>query len=251
MKKYSWLFFILLFGNSKFIRSQAIINTATISHDLDSAISLVVDLSGNFSRGNLSVDDLGGSLGFGISLNEDQSIWVLAGGNVLNTQDEQVQRGAFSHIRHNWELNPRLTLQTFGQIQSNTALDINNRTLLGSTLGLDLDQSGNSFIGLGSFWEAEFYGISPNANGLRANAMFASEWSGDVVEWTVLVYYQPYWMNLNDYRAIINSDFRVEVSESIEIGTSLSSRFDSRPHSNLFPWDFSLLTTLRYSFNKS
>ena len=232
-------------------KAQTIINTATISHDLDSTISFVVDLAGNFSRGNLSVDDLGGSLGLGVSLNEDQSIWILAGGNVLNTQGEQVQEGAFSHLRHNWEITPSMTLQTFAQVQMNTALDFNRRSLIGSTIGYDLDKEGQSFIGLGSFWEDEIYGLSPKASGLRGNAMIASEWSGDKVEWLVLVYYQPYLSDFQDYRAILNSDFRVNLTSDIQLGTSISSRFDSKPHSGLFPWDFSLLTTLRYSFHRS
>ena len=83
------------------LNGQSIINTSSISHDLDSALSLVVDAGGDFSRGNSSVNDISSSFGIGKSLSQDASFWLLGGFNQLAVDGATQQQASHVHVRLN------------------------------------------------------------------------------------------------------------------------------------------------------
>ena len=110
-------------------QAQSIINTSSISHDLDSTLSIVIDAGGNISRGNSRVDDVNLNFGLGKSLGEDASVWLLGGHNELRGNGSLLQKTSFVHLRYNYEFNSRTTLSAYSQSQLNTVLDLESNLL--------------------------------------------------------------------------------------------------------------------------
>ena len=70
-----WILLLTILNVNQSI-AQSIINTSSISHDLDSTISIVIDAGGNISRGNSRVL-FGGNISYDFS--KEQSATAMIG----------------------------------------------------------------------------------------------------------------------------------------------------------------------------
>jgi len=86
---------LILILISSVLNGQSIINTSAISHDLDSSLSLVLDVGADFSRGNSSMNDISSSFGLGKIVTKDASIWLLGGYNELSVNGETQQQASY------------------------------------------------------------------------------------------------------------------------------------------------------------
>lgn len=233
------------------MKAQSIINTSAISQDLDSTLSVILEVSGDFSRGNAHVDRLSTSGGVGWSISENTSMWVLGGYNSLSDNKKLIQEAAFIHARYNYELNSLLTFNFYGQIQSNSVIEIADRRLGGMNLNLFLNETQSASIAMGMFYELEDYNSGEKERLIRGNAVgvFMKEWK--TLEVVAFAYYQPNVRDFLDYRCIGELSIRKSLFTSLQLGLNWASRYDSSPHSSLKAWDNSFNLSLRYKFLKA
>ena len=230
--------------------AQSIINTSSIAHDLDSAISVVADLGGDFSRGNSSVNHLKLNAGLGKSLSESSSLWLIGGYNELKGNGVLLQRSAFTHVRLNYELTPRTTVNTYVQWQNNIVLSMKSRQLTGFNIDFDLDQKKSSTLMLGAFYENELYEDDNRARLVRANIVAVSEQKVGQISLVGFLYYQPSIIRPSDFRCIGELSARVKLFKSTQLAINSAARFDSSPHSGLSSSDMTITTSVRYQFHK-
>lgn len=231
--------------------AQTIINTASISHDLDSALSLVVDVSGSFSRGNADINRIKANTGIGVSTGENSSIWLLSGFNELRTNSDLVQQSKFLHGRFNYELRPRIIVSAFTQYQSNLVLDMKSRVLLGTNLGFGLDKKAHTMLLTGVFYEAERYLSGEEQALIRLNIVGFTEKKFEHFEVVGFMYFQPNSANFSDFRYIGEASLRVPISSFLQLSTNFVARYDSSPHSSLSTWDTNFNIGLRLELHKS
>ncbi len=227
-------------------QSQTIINTSDLAHDLDSGIRIGVNYSGNFSVGNLILYDLNLNGVAGLSLSKYSSIWFAGGINQLKTDVSQIANTHYYHLRYNYHILPKTTIQFYYQNQTNDILLFKNRQLAGVNTNFDI-YNDNHFICLGAFYESENYLTEePLKQTFRGNILLVLKGEKSKIKWATLLFMQPSVENVSDYRAIWNSDLTYEILNNLNIGLALNGRYDSKPHGNLERYDFNLLTMLTY-----
>lgn len=244
-------FVIVSLGFVGSLNAQSIINTSSISHDLDSTISVLADFSGNFSRGNAEINDITLSGGIGISATKNSSFWVLGGSSSLTSNDEKIQSVDFIHLRFNYELSDRITSNAYTQFQSNSILAITYRRLLGLNFDYDFDSSDKNTFTLGAFRELEMYEDASQALLYRANVVVNSEVEIKQTKIVGFAYYQPSLSNITDYRLIGELSARVPLAPSVQLMVNLASRYDSIPISSIGSWDVGSTMGLRIKFDKA
>jgi hypothetical protein len=243
------IIFILLIYQGK-IFTQSIINTSSISSDLDSAFSLVLDVGGNFSRGNAKINNFDGNFGLGFSIRENSSLWIIGGINNLKSDDQLIQRSSFLHLRYNQEINSIFTINLYSQYQENEVLSIKNRLLYGINTRINLNEGGSSNLSLGGFYEYEQYNINESSKLFRLNIAGVTEHKLKNIEIIGFIFLQPSFEKISDFRGIGELNIRVPVINNLQISADLVSRFDSSPISTLKKLDTSLTFSFRYEIHK-
>jgi hypothetical protein len=241
---------VVLFGFISSLNAQSIINTSSISHDLDSTISILADLSGNFSRGNAEINDINVSGGVGISATKNSSFWVLGGLNLLTSGDEKIQSVHFIHLRYNYELSDRITLNAFTQFQANSVLAVTYRELFGVNFGYDFDSSDRNTLMFGVFREFEKYEDASQSLLYRANVVGNTEIKLKQNNIVGFIYFQPSLKEVSDYRLIGELSFLIPLASFLELEINLASRYDSNPISNIGRWDIGSTIGLHVEFMK-
>lgn len=242
------LTFILV---SSFLKGQSIINTSAISHDLDSSLSLVLDAGADFSRGNSSVNNITSSFGVGKSLTEDASLWFLEGYNQLAVNGAVQQQAFYGHLRTNYEIRDRITLNVYGQFQSNSVLAMDSRFLSGVNVDFDFGKDQDFMIALGAFNEVENYRDGLTSNLFRGNVITVAEHKTKHIEVVGFAYFQPNLFDITDYRCIGELSFRFPITNDLQLSMNAAARFDSSPHSGLNSTDLGFTTSLRYEKHKN
>mgnify|MGYP000084626616 CR=1 FL=1 len=236
---------------STVLNGQSIINTSAISHDLDSSLSLVLDAGADFSRGNSSVNNISSSFGLGKSLTEDASIWILGGYNQLAINGETQQQASYGHLRVNYEIIEGITLNAYGQFQSNSVLAMDSRFLSGANVDFDFGKDKDLMIAVGAFREFEDYKGGLTSNLVRGNAVVVAEHKTAHVEVAGFAYFQPSLSDLSDYRCIGELSLRFPITNDLQLSMNAAARFDSSPHSGLNSTDVGLTTTIRYELHSN
>ena len=243
------LHLLILFLMSSLLKGQSIINTSAISHDLDSSLSLVLDAGADLSRGNSSVNNISSSVGIGKSLSKDASLWLLGGYNQLAVNGETQQQAFYSHMRINYEINERTTLNAYGQFQSNSVLAMDSRFLTGANIDFDLGKERDFMLAFGAFREVENYRDGQNSSLFRGNAVAVAEHKTAHVEVVGFAYFQPSLSDLSDFRCIGELSLRFPITNDLQLSVNAAARFDSSPHSGLNTTDLGLSTSLRYELH--
>lgn len=234
---------------STVLNGQSIINTSAISHDLDSSLSLVLDAGADFSRGNSSVNNISSSFGLGKSLTEDASIWILGGYNQLAINGETQQQASYGHLRVNYEIIEGITLNAYGQFQSNSVLAMDSRFLSGANVDFDFGKDKDLMIAVGAFREFEDYKGGLTSKLVRGNAVVVAEHKTAHVEIVGFAYFQPSISDLADYRCIGELSLRFPITNDLQLSLNAATRFDSSPHSGLNSTDVGLTTAIRYELH--
>lgn len=247
IRTYISLLSILWFAG---VQAQSIINTSAISHDLDSAFSLVLDVGGNFSRGNSKVNDISASLGIGKSISEDASLWLLGGYNQLVGNDEVLQKTSFSHLRINYEIKNKVTINIYTQFQDNAVLTLDSRYLIGSNIDFDLNNDRSSTLVLGLFREWENYSNGEKTSLFRMNLAGNTEIKGKYVDILGFLYFQPNVQRWQDFRFIGEASVRVMLRSNLQLSLNGAVRYDNSPHNSLNSLDLVFNTSLRYELHR-
>ena len=246
--RFKWIGILSVFSIS--VYGQSIINTSAISHDLDSALSVVVDAGGDFSFGNSNIQDLSVNFGVGKSLTEDASLWLIGGGNRLISDLDVLQSQSYVHVRFNYEIKDNWTLNGYAQTQTNSVLEIRNRTIFGGNLEIDFNPDQTISAAIGGFAELERYTVDAMSQKFRGNVILVGENSLNKSELVGFLYLQPALDNLHDFRMIGEFSLRTAITSSLQFAVNGVIRFDNEPHQSLARTDMGITTSMRYEFHK-
>ena len=141
-------------------------------------------------------------------------------------------------------------IQFFSQNQFNSALEINERNLIGLnfTKTIYTDSYTYKFTG-GVFEEQEIYSDYSKVNLLRGNLATSITAEVSEIDVNITLYYQPAFTNIRDYRMLGELALQFPISEQLVFEIESALRFDSDPHLGLLPLDFSTIIGMVYSIS--
>jgi hypothetical protein len=168
---------------------------------------------------------------------------ILGGYDLLSESGEGILNSGFMHLRHNFRLTGKIKTFEFYQLQFNDVLLLNKREVFGAGLRIALitKDSLSSNINLGLMRELEVLDhtiLEPDE--LAEIIYLRATFTGSIkliISKTVridnIVYYQPYLKDFSDYRLLNEFNLAVSLQDHVELITSLSTRFDSKPPGSL------------------
>ena len=101
----------------------------------------------------------------------------------------------------------------------------------------------------GVFQEAEIYSDLSEKNLNRANIAASVTTEVSDVDVHLTLYYQPALSVFDDYRMLGELSLQFPISEQLEFEIESALRYDSDPHLNLLPLDFSTVIGMVYSIS--
>lgn len=166
----------------------------------------------------------------------------------------------FAHFRYNYDINKKITLEAFTQIQTDEIQLIRNRSLTGTGLRFQLVKNDTASLYLGAImiyeYEEEFEGASGKPTEIdlinrdpRAS-LYVSAAYAFTSYFTInhVTYYQPNVSDFRDFRISSESIVSVSVSKKVSFKTYLQFIYDSRPPDPAVPNSmYSLTTGLSFS----
>jgi len=218
--------------------SQAIVNTEKIFGDEKEKFYLGIEFSIKGKRGNTNVFELDENFSIGCRVGNN---WFrLIGGNkLLSQKDVDLINYAFIQIRYNYFFSKRIRTFHFFQLQSNKAILLKRRSLVGSGLRFSIFRS-DSFIfdiGTGLMYEEEFLNeeflqvTEPSVTKLfrLTNILVLKYQLNERLTFVNINYFQPSLKKLSDLRILDEFNFLVEVTKNFEIDLALKWRLDNDP----------------------
>ena len=156
----------------------------------------------------------------------------------------------FVNTRLHFSLNEDMKLQVFYQNQFNSALELNQRDLFGANFGKTIHTKEYLYkFTVGSFLENETYSDLSNKQVYRGNAATSITAEVSDVDINLTVYYQPDIFVPEDYRLLGELALQFPISEQLVFEVESALRFDSDPHLDLLPLDFSTIIGMVYSIS--
>ncbi len=231
-------------------RTQTIVNTYDLITPIDSIWSATTELQGTFAAGNGVFTALNSGLGLGRTINSKTEAWFLGGYNYASESGNSIYSTGFLNTRLHYSLPQNLQLQLFYQGQFNSALELDQRSLFGVNFGKSLFTKEYIYkFTAGSFRELEIYSDKSEMNLFRGNiaASITTEFSDVDVHLTL--YFQPDLNSFVDYRMLGELALQFPISEQLEFEVESALRYDSDPHLNLLPLDFSTVIGMVYSIS--
>lgn len=185
-------------------------------------------------------------------------IRLLAGGEVVRTDGDDVARSGTVHLRYNWIFGERWRTFHFAQVQSNRVLALDRRTLLGSgirTVALDAGRH-RLEVGAGLMYEEERLEETDLAPDERARTEVVRATSLAVYRFTVregarlqaVTYYQPRPDEPDDFRLLQDLSLAVDLTRRLALELTAEWRHDSRPPTGIEKSDLALVTGLRLEY---
>jgi len=232
------------------INSQTIVNTYDLITPIDSIWSATTELQGTFASGNGVFTALNSGLGLGRALNKSLQTWFLGGYNFASESGNAIYSTGFINLRTHYMLTKETQLQFFYQKQFNSALEIMERNLIGLNAARTIQTEWYAYkLTMGTFNEEEIYSNQSRMNLLRGNLATSITADFDEIDVNLTLYYQPAFSNINDYRMLGELALQFPISEQLVFEIESALRFDSDPHLDLLPLDFSTLIGMVYSIS--
>lgn len=230
------------------LRSQTIVNTHDLMSPIDSIWATNIEIQGSVSTGNGVFTAFNSGVGLGRKLSSKSQVWALGGYNYASESGNLIYQTGFLNARYHYALSTSKNLQFFYQRQFNSALKINLRQLIGLNLGYTVSIRGyNLSSSIGIFDENETYTEEPFQHIQRLNLSLNMTKSVGDVEVNLTLYHQPSLQLLSDYRTLGELAIELPINQSVNLEIESALRYDSDPHLNLVPIDFS--TLIGMSFN--
>jgi len=230
------------------VKSQTIVNTYDLVTPIDSIWSVTSELQGTFAAGNGVFTTFNSGLGLGRKLNNKTEAWFLGGYNSASETQNNIYSTGFVNLRMHYVGTKKIQVQAFYQRQFNSALKINNRSLLGinAVRSFKKNQILYDLTG-GLFYEDELYSNQEAQTLFRGNvaSSITTELSNFDIHLTF--YYQPSLLNLQDYRMLGELSLQFPINDQLKFEIESALRYDSDPHLELLPLDFSTVIGIVYS----
>lgn len=152
---------------------------------------------------------------------------------VVNADGESFDDRGYAHFRYNHEFNDLFRGEIFTQIQSNSLLKVNQRTLLGIGPRLKLSQYENAkfYFGLAYMYEYEVLkdNIEINSDHRLSSYFTFTLVPQEVIKLTNTTYIQPLIKNFIDYRVSNETLLSFDITNNLSFNASLNFLYDAVP----------------------
>ncbi|MEM6262824.1 MAG: DUF481 domain-containing protein [Bacteroidota bacterium] len=196
----------------------------------------------------------GGSLSLDWKLPKQRWLF-LASLDQLEVNQNVVQSQAYSHLRYNYDLTPRITSEAFSQVQFNRLLKIDLRSLSGAGLRFKIVRADTAktrlFLGIAGMYEYEETAAPDNRNNRdwRLSTYLSSAFiANETLSITHISYFQPRPDELDDYRISTETQFRLRITKKISFTLAYTLAYDSRPPEDATDTFSTFSNILRYDF---
>lgn len=164
---------------------------------------------------------------------------------------------AFGHLRRTVQYRERRAVEAFGQVERNEFTRLSFRGLAGGGLRFTLSRHEDfrAYLGLGGFAVRESLEDQPEVTDagerdfLRGNLYLSL--NGNLNDYTTLyntLYYQPALDDFPDFRLLNESGLLIQLTQQIDLRSSLQVVHQSRPPQRVERTDFTYLTGIEYRF---
>jgi hypothetical protein len=206
------LLLILLPISVSEVQAQGIVNTEKMLSNADEELSAALDISGNFSFGNIRLFQSASGLSAGIKKGKKLYRGVF-GYDYLRSEGSVKSSDLFHQFRFNHFISNH-SLYGFYQVQNTKSLRLKNRWLTGAGIRFSLHKKAENYfdVAIGGFYESELYNATSN-NGSELSidnvkGNINSFWKlqlAENVDFTNTFYYQVAVDSITDQRLFIES----------------------------------------------
>lgn len=239
---------LLIFFLLAEVKGQTIVNTYDLISPIDSLWGVNTELQGSFSSGNGVFTSINSGIGIG-RLFKNYETWVLGGFNYASESGNKIYATGFFSARVHYHLNKSDQIHFFYQNQFNSALLLNNRNLIGANYSNGIKTKEHTYkLAIGAFKEIETYADFSEMNLTRGNFIGGITTELGEVDVHFIYYYQPALREFSDARMLGELSLQFPMNENLKFEIESALRYDSKPHLNLLPLDFSSLIGIVYSF---
>lgn len=156
------------------------------------------------------------------------------------------------HLRYAKTVTTNSQVEAFAQTEFNEFRNLNRRDLLGAGMRWILVANNRTQLaaGSGAFIEHELFDTAPwEDQSWRANFYVSVVHKlSSHANSSLIVYYQPALLQMNDFRLIVDAGTSVSITERLALVVDLSLQQDSRPASGVEQTDTSYLAGLTWSY---
>lgn len=230
-------------ADSQVIRSYEALDQAA-GERWYTTLGLSLDASG----GNVEYTevDFSGALGF---RGETNFVRFYPAYRVRSQDGDRQEDEKSLHLRHSYTFSPRLRSFAFVQYQSDLALALDRRFLVGGGMRkrvVELEGGGVD-VGLGVMWESErVTGQATETDYRGANLVVASGKAGNV-DLNFTGFYQPRLTNWRDVRLAGSGTAAVPLGSRLALTVAARWRKDTDPPAGVLQEDYGITVGLRFS----
>lgn len=149
----------------------------------------------------------------------------------IKSGKQDFTNSGYQHIRYNYKLAKKITLEAFIQAQYNRVLKLDRRYLFGSGPRFRLVKSAPVKLYVACLYMYEYQ--SRNNDSLhsfnhRASSYFTFNLDYSRVDFSLTFFYQPNLQELADYRLAGDAVFELELNKKLDFKTGINLLFDTR-----------------------
>ena len=231
--------------------AQVIQNYESMDRAAGEGVYATFALALDVSAGNSEYVDADASGAFGYK-GERNWIRLYPGYRVKRAGSATVADERAAHLRHSWLFTERTRSFAFLQFQSDRALELERRVLLGGGLRhriVGIGEEGGLDLGVGVMWEEEKLETGEEEELFRGANLVSATGTAGSVELTLTGYLQPALTDWADHRIAASGSAAVPLGEAWALTVSARFRRDSRPPPEVDPNDAGLTVGVRFRVN--
>ncbi|MDX2172079.1 MAG: DUF481 domain-containing protein [Bacteroidota bacterium] len=164
-------------------------------------------------------------------LHNKQRILAISDLLFIKAGEKNFVNAGYQHLRYNYKIVNRLTLEAFVQAQYNLALLLNRRYLSGIGPRFKIIKKHKVKLYAGSLYMYEFQ--SQNNDSLqeynhRVSSYFTLNVALKSIDFVTTTYFQPNINEVEDYRIANDSSFELQINKSLNFRAGINLLYDTR-----------------------
>jgi hypothetical protein len=201
------------------------------------------------SGGNTESQDYGFDLA-GQWKGESERFRLIAGYDFSSENDVTSKEESRVHLRHNHQIDRRISTLAFVQYQRNPFQDLQRRMLWGAGLRFEIHDRAPNRLGIGV---SAMYEVDRLTTGDRAGVMrlstFLDFWREihESLRSAIVGWYQPRFDDFSDTRVSVIANLEVDLHGPFKLIFEASLDYDSKPPADVDELDWDVASGLRFS----